>query len=420
MSRILHRSLAALLLTLALAAWGCRSEPPAPAAPAASAPELRPIDPPAGPESFAPRLSSGTGGPWLTWLEPAAAGHDLRIARWDGAGWSAARTAASGDRFFANWADLPAAVAGPDGTLLVHWLHKLGDDTYAYGVELARSTDGGESWQALGLLHDDDTPAEHGFVSYAAAGDGGVQAFWLDGREMPAGGAMQLRTARLDAADGYRPSASAIVDDRVCECCSTDAAVTAAGPVVAYRDRGDGEVRDVAVGRVTDGGWSAPVGVASDGWVIHGCPVNGPAIAARGELVAVAWFTGAGYRARVRLAFSEDAGATFGPPVEVDGDHPVGRVDVELDAGGRALVSWLGSRGEAGEIRLRRIAPDGEAEPAQTLVVTTTQRSAGVPRMTLAAGDVFLAWVENGGPGRVRAATFRLPPPPSRGSLALE
>jgi hypothetical protein len=144
--------------------------------------------------------------------------------------------------------------------------------------------------------------------------------------------------------------------------------------------------------------------VASDGWEIRGCPVNGPALAARGERVAVAWFTGADPGARVRVAFSDDGGATFAAPVEVDGDGPAGRVDGELDDAGGALVSWLGLRGEAGEIRWRRVSPTGDAGPTRTLAATTARRSAGVPRLARYEGRAVLVWVDQGERGRVRAA----------------
>ena len=73
--------------------------------------------------------------------------------------------------------------------------------------------------------------------------------------------------------------------------------------------------------RWIDGAWQASRAVADDGWVIEGCPVNGPAIAADGADVAVAWFTGADDRARVQVAWSGDAGAEFASPVLIDGER---------------------------------------------------------------------------------------------------
>ena len=127
--------------------------------------------------AFAPDLAGAGDRLTLTWLEPADSGHALRLATLQGEIWSSPRLVAEGDGFFANWADLPKAISTNDGTLFAHWLSKLGEDTYAYGIQLARSRDGGTTWEELGWLHDDTSPTEHGFVSYAALPEGGAQAF---------------------------------------------------------------------------------------------------------------------------------------------------------------------------------------------------------------------------------------------------
>jgi len=67
------------------------------------------------------------------------------------------------------------------------------------------------------------------------------------------------------------------------------------------------------VRRHVDGAWANPVATGAEGWEIEGCPVNGPAIAAAGDRVAVAWFTAAGDTPRVRFASSTDGAASFGP-----------------------------------------------------------------------------------------------------------
>ena len=74
-----------------------------------------------------------------------------------------------------------------------------------------------------------------------------------------------------------------------------------------------------------------PATAVSDGWMIAGCPVNGPALDADGERVALAWFTAAGEAPRVQLAFSTDGGATFEEARTIDADAPAGRVDVVLE-----------------------------------------------------------------------------------------
>lgn len=359
---------------------------------------------------MAPSLTSTADGLLLTWLEPAPAkpgfpdakGHALRFSRFRDGRWSPPVTVAAGEDFFANWADFPAVAQAPDGALTAHWLAKIGSDTYAYGIFLARSTDGGATWTPAGLLHSDRLPTEHGFVSWLPEGRG-LRAVWLDGREMLKGGPMTLRTGL--AGD---PGTEELLDARVCECCQTDVALTADGPIVAFRDRSDKEVRDIYVVWKTAKGWSPPAPVHRDGWEIPGCPVNGPAVAAAGRRVAVAWFTAALPQGpRVQLAFSQDGGQRFDKPVLIDGEKPLGRVDLQLDAAGDAIVSWLGMQEKGAAVRLRRVSPRTGAGPVRTVAATSATRSAGFPRSALAGDRLWLAWVEDAeGASRVRAASL--------------
>jgi hypothetical protein len=365
-----------------------------------------PADPPAAPGSMAHRPVEDGGGALLTWLEPA--GEDrtmaLRLSRFDGEAWTEPVTVRTGDDFFANWADLPSAHRAPDGSLVVSWLQKSGPGTYAYDIMLARSADDGATWEPLGAAHRDGTQTEHGFVSMLDDPNG-VRLVWLDGRNMAAGGGghdagghgagggMTVRTNVLTAGGFAAPSV--MLDPRTCECCATDAALTSAGPVVVYRDRSETEVRDIAIVRLVDGQWTAPALVASDGWRIPACPVNGPAIDAAGDDVVVAWFTGAG-GGRVQAAFSSDAGATFGAPIVLAEATPgvmlQGRVDVEFLDDGEALVTSMGG---AGSVRLQRVGPSGLIGDATRLTTTAPTRASGFPKIVPLEGDRLLAtWTE--------------------------
>jgi hypothetical protein len=164
-------------------------------------------------------------------------------------------------------------------------------------------------------------------------------------------------------------------------------------------------VRDISIIRHVNGAWSEPRTIAPDGWQIQGCPVNGPAVAAAGARVAVAWFTAPDGKARVSVAFSTDAGATFGTPVRVDDGHPQGRVDVALRADGTAFVSWLEQTEKTGaRVRVRRFAPDGSPGEAATVADASAARSSGFPRMVESGGDVVIAWTDSSDPARVRTA----------------
>lgn len=377
---------------------------------------------PAGPGSGQPFLAPAGGGVWMSWTEPSPAGHRVAVSHYDGRGWSPPATVAEGDGFFVNWADFPS-VRQFHGLLVVHWLQRGGQGTYDYGVRIAWSADRGATWSAPWTPHEDGTPTEHGFVSLFERG-GAVWSAWLDGRAMTVpGGPMSVRARSLPlaAAGGTgspgeaRIGSSApagpelVVDDRACECCQTDAGVVAGVPVFVYRDRAEGEVRDIAVSRLIDAGWTPGVPVHEDGWVIGGCPVNGPALAAGEAGVAVAWFTAPENRPRVNVAFSGDGAVSFGAPLRVDEGQPAGRVDVVMLDDGSALVTWL-ERGAGGaRILSRRVEPGGRMGDPVPLADTDAARASGFPRIArLGADRLVLAWTDPGGESRVRVAVLPL------------
>jgi hypothetical protein len=382
--------LRALLLVALLAAGGGLSS--------------QPLNPPAGPGAMAPNVALAGKDVLLTWLEPAGKGKRLQFSRLSGGRWSAPVTIASGPLLLANWADFPGAVQAADGSLVAHWLETRAPDVFEYSPRLAVSNDGGKTWKPMGPLTAAGGKAEYGFVAWVPEGKG-ARGFWLDGRDLPGDerkGAMALRTAKVQG----KPGGEERLDARVCSCCQTDAALAAVGPVIAYRDRSDQEIRDISVIRRTAQGWSQPVRVHADNWKIPGCPVNGPAIAAAGKRVAVAWFTGAPPGPRVQVAFSEDGGATFGPPALVDANKPIGRVDLVLDGNGDAIVSWEAADGDGAEIRLRRAGPRGGLGAPRAVAATSAARSSGFPRMVRNGDRIVLAWVEDKEPSMVRAAAI--------------
>jgi hypothetical protein len=128
--------------------------------------------------------------------------------------------------------------------------------------------------------------------------------------------------------------------------------------------------------------------------------------------VAVAYYTAAGGPKRVKVAFSSDAGATFGAPAVVDDGRPAGRVAVVLLADGAALVSWLEDTGAGAEVRVRRVAPDGSRGDAMVVARTTAARPSGFPRMVLAGDRVVFAWRDPDGPGGalIHTAAARIRP----------
>jgi len=398
--------LGALLIALAGA---CRAEQ---AVPTDSPPPevVRRIDADAAPGSGEASLTPTAGGRViLSWLEPReGARHALRFSsRGAGEPWSAPRTVAEGASWFVNWADFPRLAALPDGTLFAHWLEKNpGGAPYEYDVRLVRSTDGGATWSPPVRPYSDATPSEHGFVSFSPTPDDRMGVLFLDGREtVRKGGAMTLRFATWGPSGA--PGRDDLVDPRVCDCCQTAMARTTRGLVIAYRDRSDAEVRDVAVRRLEGGQWSGPTFPGAEGWTIEACPVNGPALASDGSRLVLAWFSMAGERAVVKAALSADGGESWSPPVTVDDQGPIGRVDTVLTSRG-ALVSWLAPAQDGAEVRVRAVRGDGTAGVLAVVARTSGARASGFPQMERAGAEVVVAWRDGREPAGIRTAVVEV------------
>jgi hypothetical protein len=367
---------------------------------------------PAGPSSAQPQLTVSARGVLLSWIERTGDVAALKFAERKGDAWTTPRTVASGRDWFVNWADVPSVIRLADGSLYGHWLQKSGPDTYAYDVRLARSMDDGQTWSPSFTPHHDGTKTEHGFASLFQMPGAGLGLIWLDGRAMKSGhgehggGEMSVRGAIYDQKG--KQISEAAVDLRVCECCPTTAAVTADGPIVAYRDRSATEIRDIYVSRLVAGKWTEGVPVHRDNWQIAACPVNGPALSANGKNVALAWFTAKGEQGHTYIAFSTDSGKSFGKPVQLDDVSALGRVDVALLDDGSAAATWIEFAEGKSQFRMRRVGPSGDRSPAITVSGLSAGRSSGYPRMARFGNELIFAWTESGTPSRVLTARVGL------------
>jgi hypothetical protein len=383
--------------------------PAGPLAFAGSAPawKVEPLASPAVAGSSEPRMTEQGNRVVLSWLEVTPERTTLKFAERTSSGWSAPRTVYASDLFFVNAFDIPSVRRLANGTIVANWTEINGPDPDASKVLFSWSNDGGQSWSKPVSPHHDGTATEHGFVSTFPTRGGGFGLVWIDGRATnpeTETGDMSLRASVFSAA-GKPVQAETVVDARVCECCSTAAAETSSGPIIAYRDRSAGEVRDIYVTRYADGRWTAPVDVHHDGWRIDACPINGPAVAARGNEVAVAWFMAKNNQGRAFVAFSRDGGRSFGQPVRVDDSGSLGRLGVAMLDDGSAAVSWIESASGKSLFRVRRVMPNGERGPAVTIAETSGSRYSRIARH---GDELLFAWTEGDTPSRVRTARIRL------------
>jgi len=296
-------------------------------------------------------------------------GGTFKVAHVRAGKWSPARTIAGGN-LLVNSADYPS-IAVDGKRLLASWSTR---NAHGSVIHLAESRDGGTTWSKAVTPHP-DVVSQFGFVSLLPRG-----AVFLDGRALPGGmegaGDMQLRAT------------DALLDPRVCDCCQTATAMTSAGPVVAYRDRSEKEIRDISIVRKTAKGWTQPKTLHADGWQIEGCPVNGPQLDGRGRRVVAAWFTGAQNDPRVQVAFSNDAGATFSAPLRVTAGPTMGRVDVAWLDDDRAVVTYLAG----GALHARRVSRNGTMGAPLRIAA-----AGGFPRLAVSKENVAVVWTADDG-----------------------
>ena len=384
------------------------------AQPASWTASVQALPAPAGAASAQPQLSVSNRGVLLSWIERSGSTATLRFAERSASGWSAARAVASGTDWFVNWADVPSVLRLSNGTIVAHWLQKSAPDTYAYDVRLSYSTDDGATWSKSFTPHHDGTNTEHGFASLFEMPGGGLGLVWLDGRAMAGGhdghggGEMSVRFAAFDT--NWKQTSDTAVDTRVCECCPTAAVMTTDGPVAAFRDRSRDEIRDIVISRFENGAWTASKAAHADNWKIAACPVNGPMLAARGREVALAWFTAKGDEGRSLVAFSSDAGRTFGSPVRLDDVGALGRVDLVMLPDGSAVATWIEFADQRAQFRMRRIDRSGTKSEPITVAGIEGNRASGYPRVALHGDELVFAWTASGAGGlQVRTAAAKLP-----------
>ena len=404
-------------LVVAAIATGCGSGSPETAAPTTTAAppawtvKVEPLDVPAGANSMAPQLTASNRGVLVSWLEQADPEFVLKFAERSSGAWSPAQKIASDKNWFVSAADVPTVIRMSDGTLVANWYPAVDFRLEAYDIRLSYSKDEGKTWARPLVPHHDKTRTQHGFVSLFEMPAGGLGLVWLDGRnqgKQPEDAEMAMYFASYDTA--WKQTAEVSANARVCECCTTSAVVTPDGVVAAFRDRSPKEIRDIHVSRLENGKWTDAQVVHADNWEIDACPVNGPALSARGRQLVAGWFTGKDDKGQAFAAFSTDAGRTWGPPIRLDDQTSLGHVDVEMLDDGSAVATWVEFADDRSQFRMRRVEPSGMRSAAIT--INGDGRVSGYPRVARSGNELVFAWtegVEGEGALKVRGAIARLP-----------
>lgn len=354
------------------------------------------IENPSSENSSLPRLFSNGEELFVSWVTKKDSLSILNYSKYSNGVWIPSQEIISGTDWFVNWADFPQ-IAENNGNILTSYLQKSADGTYTYDIKLNLYNDSTKTWKRNFILHTDGTKSEHGFVSIQPYVSNSFFVTWLDGRNTIGGhenhsehgnGAMNLRGAIVfeDGTIEY----DKILDDRVCDCCNTAAAIGANDElIVVYRDRSDEEIRDISMKRWTrDSNWLQPISIGNDHWKIAGCPVNGPAVDTFENSTAVAWFTGVGDEGKVNVAFSNN----YKNAIRIDAGNATGRVDLVMLSETEAVVLWMEPQGDDEVIQLVKVNTIGQKRNPITISKTSRERASGFPQLEKVGDTLYVAW----------------------------
>jgi len=191
---------------------------------------------------------------------------------------------------------MPKLAIKNDGTIIAVYETSAPSEKnrFAGDIKYIISPDKGKSWTAPAYLHQDTTADKsHSFAAITRLADGEIGACWLDASVSKTGKGRPVKFAKTGVANKF--GNEQVIDPVACECCRIGISSHPNGRVaIAFRDIINDSIRDLSVAASTNNGqsFSGAVPFSGDGWVIDGCPHNGPSVSLDNKNIYVAWFTG--------------------------------------------------------------------------------------------------------------------------------
>ena len=349
-----------------------------------------------GDNNAQPNLASSNGALSLSWISSKNKNRaSLHFSQFKKGKWIKPQKIANGSDWFVNWADFPAHAINED-LIITSYLKKSDSGTYTYDVILNLQKLSGEKIKKDFLLNTDGVKAEHGFVSIIPNNNKGFFITWLDGRntvEKKLDGHHKPMTIRFaEITNTGEVINESELDEAACDCCQTSIAMTNNGPIVVYRDRSENEVRDIYTIRNINGVWEEPNPLHNDGWIINGCPVNGPKVAVNSTNLAIAWFTVVNDNPIVNVSFSKTNGDSFGTPFKLNDLDAIGRVDVAFLNNEEVIVSYMEVDEIGTYLRIKKVSANGKISKPITISKIDGGRNTGVPQLEIINNEIFIVW----------------------------
>jgi len=292
----------------------------------------------------------------------------------------------------------PKIAIAKNGYIYVTWTQAL-PTPYSGYIWFARSIDGGKSFEAVKVVHQDKAEITHRFDALSVTPSGRIYVAWVDKRDLiqskklgkPYDGAAIYYAISDNQGTSFQPEQK--LADSSCECCRIAMIADEKDRVVLmWRHLFEGGVRDHAIATLNLEASSPAVHRASFGhWKVDACPHHGPALARGGEWgYHMAWFDG-----------GEKSGLFY---ARMDGDawvtSPAKRFgNASQQAGHPALASqgesvWLAWKEISEQDSTIQIAfsSDGGRSWEPPKVVARTQGKSDYPQLISKNSELYLVW----------------------------
>ncbi|MEE9397056.1 MAG: sialidase family protein [Methylococcales bacterium] len=297
-----------------------------------------------------------------------------------------------------------AQIVAQDDIIIVSWMKYVEGARFNAGpMQVARSADGGQTWQ------DATTPPDwekgpHGYIDMAAD-DHVMHAVWLDSR-----------TGRVDveASQGLRYSHSTdggihwetnkTLDKVSCSCCWNTIKMDYEGNAyVLYRDK---QPSDLSIGVINhQQQWQRLNHVGAFNWQFDGCPHIGGSLdfqntAGKKRLHAVVG-TGHSEHLGVHYLYSDDAGKNWSSTTRL-GDESAIHSDIAAHENGRVVAVW-DMMGENTLAIFTAESKDQGVSWSSPKQISTVGTRATHPRIVKTENGFLALWTENDGQQQILA-----------------
>ncbi|MCO5248235.1 MAG: exo-alpha-sialidase [Chitinophagales bacterium] len=192
---------------------------------------------------------------------------------------------------------MPKIAFKGDGIMIATYESSVPVEGKKWGISdlsYMESKDKGKTWTvAQSVFKNKYQGSSPSFSGLSRLSDGEIGVAWLDNDTNPKNFSRPVFFAKTLKSGGF--DNAYMITPKACQCCRIAISSEQDGQVsIAFRDLSKENVRDISVATSNDNGKSfqAPSDFSKDGWVIDGCPHNGPSIASSNGKTYLTWFTG--------------------------------------------------------------------------------------------------------------------------------